>query len=77
VSPYIPEDEKQGYTTSPLTEMTVLLPHGSVKVGSGAIICRDGGEMKVILEIQVQMWWATEPATLARLRCVDQANIQT
>jgi len=29
--------------------ITVLLPHGLVGVGSGAIICRDGGEVKVIL----------------------------
>jgi len=36
------EGDKQGYTTSPLTRITALLPHGSVKVGSGAIICRDG-----------------------------------
>jgi len=57
--------------------ITVLLPHGSVNVGSGAIICRDGGEVKVNLETQVQMWWATEPTTLACLRCVGQANIQT
>jgi len=56
--------------------MTVLLPHSLVKVGSGAIICRDGGEVKAILEIQVKMWWATEPTILACLRCVDQANIQ-
>jgi len=70
------EGKKRRYTTSPLTGITALLPHGSVELGSGAIICRDGGEVKVILEIQVQMWWATELTTLAHLKCVDQANIQ-
>ena len=48
-----------------------------VKVRSGAIICRDDRQVKAILEIQMQIWQVTEPTTLAGLRCVDQANIQT